>query len=204
MIWTGTRDQAAKPAIPVNPEEYGLIRLDMPLKVTKKAALEEDRSQAHGTLPATDRRFIYRGRDVVQTLEPCAAGSDVPRRFASTMAANSSRPISAQALHAPSCCSVDYGCPPSPKTKTEDIRLARATLSRLGLIGRSKERARRSTESEINALLDCFDNKTNTIIRVIRFAIATASRLEEIFKIEWSDVDMDHCLHSHCIFLAHT
>jgi len=26
--------------------------------------------------------------------------------------------------------------------------------------------------------------------RVIRFAIATAMRLEEIFKVEWSDVDL--------------
>ena len=78
-------------------------------------------------------------------------------------------------------------------TNTEDIRLARAALTRLGLIGRSNERDRRPTEDEINALLDYFDNKTNMIIpmgRVIRFAIATAMRLEEIFKIEWSDVDM--------------
>lgn len=78
-------------------------------------------------------------------------------------------------------------------TKTEDLRLARAALSRLGLIGRSSERDRRPTEDEINALLDYFDNKINMIIpmgRVIRFAIATAMRLEEIFTIEWSGVDM--------------
>lgn len=78
-------------------------------------------------------------------------------------------------------------------TNTEDLRLARVALSRLGLIGRSNERDRRPTEDEIDALLDFFDNKTNMIIpmgRVIRFAIATAMRLEEIFKIEWSDVDL--------------
>ncbi|MCY6380239.1 site-specific integrase [Hoeflea prorocentri] len=78
-------------------------------------------------------------------------------------------------------------------TRTEDLRLARVALSRLGLIGRSKERNRRPTEDEIDALLNYFDNKTNMIIpmgRVIRFAIATAMRLEEIFKIEWSDVDL--------------
>lgn len=78
-------------------------------------------------------------------------------------------------------------------TNTEDLRLARTALSRLGLIGRSNEQDRRPTEDEIDALLDHFDNKTNMIIpmgRVIRFAIATAMRLEEIFKIEWSDVDL--------------
>lgn len=79
------------------------------------------------------------------------------------------------------------------RTNTEDLRLARVALSRLGLIGRSNERDRRPTEDEIGALLDYFDRKTNMIIpmgRVIRFAVATAMRLEEIFKIEWSDVDL--------------
>ncbi len=78
-------------------------------------------------------------------------------------------------------------------TNTEDLRLARTALTRLGLIGRSNERDRRPTGDEIDSLLNYFDNKTNMIIpmgRVIRFAIATAMRLEEIFKIEWSDVDL--------------
>ena len=76
---------------------------------------------------------------------------------------------------------------------TENLRLARIALSRLDLIGRSNERNRRPTDDELEALLDYFDNKTNMIIpmgRVVRFAIATAMRLEEIFKIEWSDVNL--------------
>ncbi|MDF1775735.1 MAG: site-specific integrase [Rhizobiaceae bacterium] len=76
---------------------------------------------------------------------------------------------------------------------TENLKLARIALSRLGLIGRSNERDRRPSDDEIAELLEYFDNKTNMIIpmgRVIRFAIATAMRLEEIFKIDWSDVDL--------------
>jgi len=76
---------------------------------------------------------------------------------------------------------------------TEDLRLSRIALSRLDLIGKSNERNRRPTDDELEDLLDYFDNKTNMIIpmgRVIRFAISTAMRLEEIFKIEWSDVDL--------------
>lgn len=75
----------------------------------------------------------------------------------------------------------------------ENVRLARTALTRLGLIGRSNERDRRPSVDEIEALLDYFDNKTNTIIpmsRIVRFAIATAMRQEEICKVEWSDVDL--------------
>lgn len=77
---------------------------------------------------------------------------------------------------------------------TENLKLARTALSRLGLIGRSNERDRRPSDDEVSDLLKYFDNKTNMIIpmgRVIRFAIATAMRLEEIFKIDWADVDLD-------------
>ena len=76
---------------------------------------------------------------------------------------------------------------------TENLRLARIALSRLDLIGKPNERNRRPTDDELEASLDYFDNKTNMIIpmgRVVRFAIATAMRLEEIFKIEWSDVNL--------------
>jgi integrase len=77
---------------------------------------------------------------------------------------------------------------------TEAVRLARTALTRLGLVGRSAERDRRPTEKELDALLDYFDTKTNMIIpmgRIVRFAIATAMRQEEICKIEWADVDLE-------------
>ena len=76
---------------------------------------------------------------------------------------------------------------------TESVRLARTALSRLGLVGRSFGRDRRLTQDELDTLLDYFDAKTNAIIpigRIVRFAIATAMRQEEICKIEWGDVDL--------------
>ena len=47
---------------------------------------------------------------------------------------------------------------------TENLRLARTALTRLGLIGRANERDRRPSDDEIDELLDYFDNKTNMII----------------------------------------
>ena len=79
------------------------------------------------------------------------------------------------------------------KIDTENIRLVRTALTRLGLIGRSNERNRRPTQNEIAELLDYFDCKSNMFLpmgRIIRFAIATAMRQEEICKVEWNDVDL--------------
>ena len=76
---------------------------------------------------------------------------------------------------------------------TESVRLARTAFARLGLVGRFMERDRRPTEDEIDAVLSYFDAKTNMIIpmgRIVRFAIATAMRQEEICKIEWHDVNL--------------
>lgn len=75
---------------------------------------------------------------------------------------------------------------------TECIHLARIALSRLGLIGKSHERDRRPTQAEIDVILKYFDN-TPTIIpmaRIIRFAIASAMRQDEICRIAWEDVNL--------------
>lgn len=76
---------------------------------------------------------------------------------------------------------------------TECIRLARTALTRLGLIGRSTERDRRPTEDEIEELLTYFESKPSIIpmARIVRFAIATAMRQEEICRITWDDVDLN-------------
>ena len=74
----------------------------------------------------------------------------------------------------------------------EPVELARIALKRLGLIGKGLERDRRPTEEEIGALLRYFSNNERQIIpvgRIIRFAIATAMRQEEICRVEWSDVN---------------
>lgn len=75
----------------------------------------------------------------------------------------------------------------------EPVDLARAALSRLGLVGKSNERDRRPTEEELEKLFACFDGNERMTIpmsRIIKFAIATAMRQEEIFRITWSDFNV--------------
>lgn len=73
----------------------------------------------------------------------------------------------------------------------EPVDMARIALKRLGLVGKSIERDRRPSEDEIDQLLKHFVSKSNRqqipVARVIKFAIATAMRQEEIFRVTWSD-----------------
>ncbi|ESQ87851.1 site-specific integrase [Asticcacaulis benevestitus] len=76
-------------------------------------------------------------------------------------------------------------------TTTEHVDLARIALSRLGLVGKGKERDRRPTEDEIAALLKYFASGGRTCFpmgRIISFAIATAMRQEEICRVTWADL----------------
>lgn len=82
------------------------------------------------------------------------------------------------------------------KVPIEQLRLGRAALLRLGLIGRSTERDRRPTHEELNRLLAHFRYKGRQVIpmeRVIQFAIATALRQEEITRILCEDFDRAGC-----------
>jgi integrase len=79
------------------------------------------------------------------------------------------------------------------ETSGEDVRLARIALNRLSLVGKGNERDRRPTEDEINEIIEYFEGNPRQLIpmgRIVRFAIATAMRQEEICRIEWPDVDM--------------
>lgn len=74
----------------------------------------------------------------------------------------------------------------------EPVFLARIALKRLGLIGKGKERDRRPTQNEIDRVIEHLDANPRQLIpvgRMVRFAIATAMRQEEICRICWSDVD---------------
>lgn len=76
--------------------------------------------------------------------------------------------------------------------KVEPIDLARIALKRLGLVGHSNERDRRPTDEEIEKLIAHFDGNERQIIpmgRIIKFAIATAMRQEEICRVTWSDLN---------------
>lgn len=75
---------------------------------------------------------------------------------------------------------------------TEQLRLARYALRRLGLIAKSIERDRRPTSDELGEILHYLDTAPRVIIpmgRITRFAIATTMRSEEIHKILWAERD---------------
>jgi integrase len=74
----------------------------------------------------------------------------------------------------------------------EPVELARIALRRLGLVGKSNERDRRPTEKELAALFAHFDGNdryTMPMTRIMKFAIATAMRQEEICRVTWEDYD---------------
>lgn len=73
---------------------------------------------------------------------------------------------------------------------TEGIDLARIALSRLGLVGKSNERDRRPTDAELDAIITHLEANpllTIPVGRIVRFAVATAMRLDEICRVTWDD-----------------
>ena len=76
--------------------------------------------------------------------------------------------------------------------RVEPVDLARIALKRLGLVGKGNERDRRPTDEELERLAAFFDGNPRQIIpmsRIIKFAVATAMRQEEIFRVTWSDLN---------------
>ena len=74
----------------------------------------------------------------------------------------------------------------------EPVDLARIALKRLGLVGKSNERDRRPTEEELEKLFAEFDGNGRLTIpmsRMVKFAIATAMRQEEICRVTWDDLN---------------
>ena len=73
----------------------------------------------------------------------------------------------------------------------EPVQLARKALNRLGLVGHSQERDRRPTQDELDAIIRYVDSnprQTIPIGRIVKFAVATAMRQEEISRILRSDL----------------
>lgn len=76
----------------------------------------------------------------------------------------------------------------------EPVDLARIALKRLGLVGKSKCRDRRPTRDELDRLMAHLEENPRQsipIARIVRFAIATAMRQDEICRIRWQDVDSE-------------
>ncbi|VTZ26427.1 Integrase (fragment) [Methylocella tundrae] len=71
--------------------------------------------------------------------------------------------------------------------RVEPVDLARLALKRLGLIGKGIERDRRPTQDELARLIAHFDGNPRQLIPVgsiIRFAVATAMRQDEICRAQ--------------------
>lgn len=75
---------------------------------------------------------------------------------------------------------------------SEPVALARIALSRLGLVGKGNERDRRPTEQELEMLIAHFEGNCRQSIpmgRIIKFAVATAMRQDEICRVTWADLN---------------
>ena len=74
----------------------------------------------------------------------------------------------------------------------EPLDLARVALGRLGLVGKGNERDRRPTPDEPDRIIAAFETNARQQIpvdRIIRFAVGTAMRQDEIVRVEWRDGD---------------
>jgi integrase len=79
----------------------------------------------------------------------------------------------------------------------EQITLARLALRRLGIVGKGGERDRRPSQNELDRIIAyCDENVRQTIpvSRIVKFAVATAMRQDEICSLLWTDVDFASCL----------
>jgi|EndMetStandDraft_5_1072996.scaffolds.fasta_scaffold86492_1 integrase len=79
------------------------------------------------------------------------------------------------------------------EVSAEEVRLARFAMKHLGLVGRSEERDRRPTQDELNELIEYFESNRRQFIpmgRIVRYAVATTMRQEEICRPDWPDIDM--------------
>ena len=75
----------------------------------------------------------------------------------------------------------------------EQVTLARVALLRLGLIGKGTERDRRPTADELTRIISYNDNNPYQSIpvgRIVKFAVATAMRQDEICSLVWPDIDL--------------
>lgn len=80
---------------------------------------------------------------------------------------------------------------------TDEVRLARIALNRLGLIDKPTERNRRPSDDELKRIIETAEMNPRQIIplgRIVRFAVATALRQDEITRVLWDDFDADNAV----------
>jgi integrase len=68
---------------------------------------------------------------------------------------------------------------------------ARSALAKLGLIKKSKHRERRVTDAELQRVIDHVARKVTAVpfAPIIWFSVATAMRISETCRLEWSDLN---------------
>jgi len=77
---------------------------------------------------------------------------------------------------------------------TDVVLLARTALRRLGLIGKAGERDRWPTRDELDRIIAHVEANPRPMIplvRIVRFAVATAMRLDEICQLQLQDIDLE-------------
>ncbi|MFY9656489.1 MAG: hypothetical protein WAK01_07865 [Methylocystis sp.] len=65
-------------------------------------------------------------------------------------------------------------------------------MTRLDLVGKGNERDRRPTQEELDRIIAALEANPRQLIpvaRILRFAVATAMRQDEITRILWEDFD---------------
>jgi integrase len=83
------------------------------------------------------------------------------------------------------------------ETNTEAITDARVALRRLGLVERARERDRRRSEDELEALFAFWRRRPPREVPmpdIVMVAIVTAMRCEEITRVAWQDCDLERRL----------
>ena len=75
----------------------------------------------------------------------------------------------------------------------EEMKKARLHCRKERLVGKAKERARLVTDEELNRLCDHFASSRGTIpmVDIVRFAVASARRQDEITQLRWADCDAE-------------
>jgi integrase len=151
-----------------------MVEVGKPPRRTKRTTLDQLKRDFGNTKlrDLTRERFIQFGKDrAKEGAGPATLSMDIG--YIRTIIAH------AAAVH---------GLPVS----IEPITLARIALKRLGLVGKSKERDRRPTVDELQRIMKLSDANARQMIplsRIIRFAIATAMREEEICRFERRDIN---------------
>jgi len=76
---------------------------------------------------------------------------------------------------------------------TQEVSMARSALLRLGLIAEAAERDRRPTQDELDRIIAYHDTNPKQRIpigRIVKFAVATGMRRDEICSLVWQDVNL--------------